>query len=95
MKKTMMKILPYVFIILALAIINSLISYEAVKGGNPTLRTVFIIIEIVIPFIGSILALQFEKAKISRPMFAMFGFFGGFLISLDLFVVSLIRSVGK
>ena len=95
MKKTILKILPYALIILALAIYNSSISYEAVKGESPTMRTVFITIEIIIPLVGSILALRLEKSKINRFLFAMLGFFGGFLISLDLFVISLIRNAGK
>lgn len=95
MKRTILRILPIAVIILGLAIFNYFISYEAVKGDNPTIKTIFIIIEIIIPFLGSILALRIEKSVINRFMFAMFGFFGGFLISLDLFVVSLIRSVGK
>lgn len=95
MKKTILRILPFALLIIGLAIFNYSICVEAVKGNNPTLRTIFIAIEILIPFLGSILALRIEKSVINRFMFAMFGFFGGFLISLDLFVVSLIRSMGK
>lgn len=95
MKRTILRILPFALLIIGLAIFNYSICVEAIKGDNQTLRVIFIVIEIIIPFLGSMLALRIEKSVINRFMFAMFGFFGGFLISLDLFVVSLIQSLGK
>jgi ABC-type uncharacterized transport system permease subunit len=94
-KRTILRILPFALLIIGLAIFNYSICVEAIKGDNQTLRVIFIVIEIIIPFLGSMLALRIEKSVINRFMFAMFGFFGGFLISLDLFVVSLIQSLGK
>ncbi|ERI09976.1 hypothetical protein [Aneurinibacillus aneurinilyticus] len=89
--KTWIRISPFLLVIIGLSIYNYVISSEALHGDSEGMRRRFIMLEIIIPFVGSLAALQFEKARRNRFIFGMFGFFAGFLISLDLFVVAMIR----
>ncbi|MED4728925.1 hypothetical protein P9597_12340 [Aneurinibacillus migulanus] len=93
--KTFIRMSPFLLVIIGLSVYNYLISSEALHGDNEEMRRQFIILEIIIPFVGSLAALQFEKAKKNRFMFGMFGFFAGFLISLDLFVFVMIRGISN
>ncbi|GEN33101.1 MULTISPECIES: hypothetical protein [Aneurinibacillus] len=91
--KTLLRMSPFLLVIIGLAAYNYSISFEALKGGDEGLRMRFIALEVAIPFVGVLTALQFERAKKNRFMFGMFGFFAGFLLSLDLFVFSMIQGI--
>ncbi|WP_153945121.1 hypothetical protein, partial [Acinetobacter baumannii] len=80
---------PFLLVLAGLAAYSYSISIEALQGTNESLKMRFIVLECIIPFAAAGAALQFKKAKKNRFIFGMFGFFAGFLIALDVFVLAM------
>lgn len=93
--KTLLRMSPFLLVIAGLAAYCYSISIEALQGNNESLKTRFIVLEAIIPFVAAGAALQFEKAKRNRFVFGMFGFFAGFLIALDVFVLAMIQGISN